>query len=230
MQGELVLDSHTSTIQARTLEKRLPLPLKYASPGRVYRNEAVDSTSTLMADYFGRLSLTQAALPSGSIRGLREVTSVDMPRREAHFFIRVRPGKYRGAVKWMPAHVAVAGRAGHRLELGQAEHGAMLEIEAHHETEQGCIVTLAMNELLDQYDATWAQARLGLEQQLFRRLPSNHVKDVIDQDDIESFGNVGERAAANGGVRLLTQPLTRVIVHHLGRIDGERLQTRIEPA
>jgi phenylalanyl-tRNA synthetase alpha chain len=48
VQGELVLRSHTSTIQARTLEKRLPLPLKYASPGRVYRNEAVDATHLAM--------------------------------------------------------------------------------------------------------------------------------------------------------------------------------------
>jgi phenylalanyl-tRNA synthetase alpha chain len=48
VQGELLLRSHTSTIQARTLEKRLPLPLKYASPGRVYRNEAVDATHLAM--------------------------------------------------------------------------------------------------------------------------------------------------------------------------------------
>jgi phenylalanyl-tRNA synthetase alpha chain len=48
VQGDLVLRSHTSTIQARTLEKRLPLPLKYASPGRVYRNEAVDATHLAM--------------------------------------------------------------------------------------------------------------------------------------------------------------------------------------
>src|SRR5690349_6085057 len=48
VQGDLVLRSHTSTIQARTLEKRLPLPLKHASPGRVYRNEAVDATHLAM--------------------------------------------------------------------------------------------------------------------------------------------------------------------------------------
>ncbi len=48
VQGEQVLRSHTSTIQARTLERRLPLPLKFASPGRVYRNEAVDATHLAM--------------------------------------------------------------------------------------------------------------------------------------------------------------------------------------
>ena len=48
VQGDMVLRSHTSTIQARTLEKRLPLPLKYATPGRAYRNEAVDNTHLAM--------------------------------------------------------------------------------------------------------------------------------------------------------------------------------------
>jgi len=48
VQGGLVLRSHTSTIQARTLEKHPPLPLKVAAPGRVYRNEAVDATHLAM--------------------------------------------------------------------------------------------------------------------------------------------------------------------------------------
>jgi phenylalanyl-tRNA synthetase alpha chain len=48
VQGGLVLRSHTSTIQARTLEQRPPLPLKIAAPGRVYRNEAVDATHLAM--------------------------------------------------------------------------------------------------------------------------------------------------------------------------------------
>jgi len=48
VQGDLVLRSHTSTIQARTLEKRPELPIKLAAPGRVYRNEAVDATHLAM--------------------------------------------------------------------------------------------------------------------------------------------------------------------------------------
>jgi phenylalanyl-tRNA synthetase alpha chain len=48
VQGDLVLRSHTSTIQARTLEQGLPLPLKLAAAGRVYRNEAVDATHLAM--------------------------------------------------------------------------------------------------------------------------------------------------------------------------------------
>jgi phenylalanyl-tRNA synthetase alpha chain len=42
--GGLLLRSHTTTVQARTLERRPPLPIKIASAGRVYRNEAVDAT------------------------------------------------------------------------------------------------------------------------------------------------------------------------------------------
>ena len=42
--GGLLLRSHTTPVQARTLEQRPPLPIKIASAGRVYRNEAVDAT------------------------------------------------------------------------------------------------------------------------------------------------------------------------------------------
>ncbi len=48
-QGEsLLLRSHTTTVQARILESRPALPIKVASAGRVYRNEAVDATHTAM--------------------------------------------------------------------------------------------------------------------------------------------------------------------------------------
>lgn len=42
--GELLLRSHTSTVQVRVLERQKELPIRIASPGRVYRNEAVDAT------------------------------------------------------------------------------------------------------------------------------------------------------------------------------------------
>ena len=48
VEGGLVLRSHTTPIQARTLEARPPLPIKVASAGRVYRNEAVDATHLAM--------------------------------------------------------------------------------------------------------------------------------------------------------------------------------------
>lgn len=46
--GGLVLRSHTTSVQARVLEQRPPLPIKVASAGRVYRNEAVDATHLAM--------------------------------------------------------------------------------------------------------------------------------------------------------------------------------------
>ena len=46
--GDLVLRSHTTPVQARVLEQRPPLPIKVASAGRVYRNEAVDATHLAM--------------------------------------------------------------------------------------------------------------------------------------------------------------------------------------
>jgi phenylalanyl-tRNA synthetase alpha chain len=46
--GGLVLRSHTTPVQARVLEKRPPTPIRVASAGRVYRNEAVDATHLAM--------------------------------------------------------------------------------------------------------------------------------------------------------------------------------------
>ncbi|HMV66528.1 MAG TPA: phenylalanine--tRNA ligase subunit alpha [Myxococcota bacterium] len=50
--GGLLLRSHTTTVQARVLESRPPLPIRVASPGRVYRNEAVDATHLAMFHQF----------------------------------------------------------------------------------------------------------------------------------------------------------------------------------
>ncbi len=44
LDNQLLLRSHTSTVQIRVLENEKELPIKIASPGRVYRNEAVDAT------------------------------------------------------------------------------------------------------------------------------------------------------------------------------------------
>ncbi|TDE57740.1 phenylalanine--tRNA ligase subunit alpha [Nonomuraea mesophila] len=48
LDGNLVLRSHTTTVQARVLAERPELPIKVASAGRVYRNEAVDATHMAM--------------------------------------------------------------------------------------------------------------------------------------------------------------------------------------
>ncbi len=46
--GGFLLRSHTTSVQARTLEARGDLPIRIASAGRVYRNEAVDATHLAM--------------------------------------------------------------------------------------------------------------------------------------------------------------------------------------
>jgi phenylalanyl-tRNA synthetase alpha chain len=50
--GGLLLRSHTTTVQARVLEKSPSLPFRVASMGRVYRNEAVDATHLAMFHQF----------------------------------------------------------------------------------------------------------------------------------------------------------------------------------
>lgn len=46
--NSLLLRSHTTTVQARVLGERRAPPIKIASAGRVYRNEAVDATHLAM--------------------------------------------------------------------------------------------------------------------------------------------------------------------------------------
>lgn len=46
--GGYLLRTHTTSVQARTLAARPSLPLRIASAGRVYRNEAVDATHLAM--------------------------------------------------------------------------------------------------------------------------------------------------------------------------------------
>ena len=48
VEGNRLLRSHTTTVQARVLEEGRALPIKIASAGRVYRNEAVDNTHLAM--------------------------------------------------------------------------------------------------------------------------------------------------------------------------------------
>ena len=50
--NRLLLRSHTTTVQTRVLQRRPPLPLRVASAGRVYRNEAVDATHLAMFHQF----------------------------------------------------------------------------------------------------------------------------------------------------------------------------------
>ena len=50
--GGLLLRSHTTTVQARVLKKKPPLPVRVYSHGRAYRNEAVDASHTAMFHQF----------------------------------------------------------------------------------------------------------------------------------------------------------------------------------
>jgi phenylalanyl-tRNA synthetase alpha chain len=50
--GGWLLRSHTTTVQARTLESKPKLPIRIACMGRVYRNEAVDASHLAMFHQF----------------------------------------------------------------------------------------------------------------------------------------------------------------------------------
>ncbi len=52
VRGGWLLRSHTTTVQARTLEARKELPIRIACMGRVYRNEAVDASHLAMFHQF----------------------------------------------------------------------------------------------------------------------------------------------------------------------------------
>jgi phenylalanyl-tRNA synthetase alpha chain len=43
----LLLRTHTSSVQIRQLEKRKP-PLRIVAPGRVYRRDAIDATHSMV--------------------------------------------------------------------------------------------------------------------------------------------------------------------------------------
>jgi phenylalanyl-tRNA synthetase alpha chain len=63
-----LLRSHTTTVQARVLEKRPPLPIKVVAAGRVYRNEAVDATHLAMFHQFEGIWVEEG-LTYGDLKG-----------------------------------------------------------------------------------------------------------------------------------------------------------------
>jgi phenylalanyl-tRNA synthetase alpha chain len=67
--GGLLLRSHTTTIQARVLEQKPALPIRIASSGRVYRNEAVDATHLAMFHQFEGLWIDKG-LTFAHLKGL----------------------------------------------------------------------------------------------------------------------------------------------------------------
>jgi phenylalanyl-tRNA synthetase alpha chain len=63
-----LLRSHTTTVQARVLEQRPPLPIKVVAAGRVYRNEAVDATHLAMFHQFEGIWVEEG-LTFGDLKG-----------------------------------------------------------------------------------------------------------------------------------------------------------------
>lgn len=66
---KVVLRTHTTSVQARVLQSRPELPIRIASAGRVYRNEAVDATHLAMFHQFEALWV-DAGLTFAHLKGI----------------------------------------------------------------------------------------------------------------------------------------------------------------
>ena len=66
--NQMLLRSHTTTVQARVLEQHPPLPIKVVAAGRVYRNEAVDATHLAMFHQFEGIWVEEG-LTYGDLKG-----------------------------------------------------------------------------------------------------------------------------------------------------------------
>lgn len=66
--NSMLLRSHTTTVQARVLQKKPPLPIKVVAAGRVYRNEAVDATHLAMFHQFEGIWVEEG-LTYGDLKG-----------------------------------------------------------------------------------------------------------------------------------------------------------------
>ena len=66
--NNLLLRSHTTTVQARVLEQHPPLPIKLVAAGRTYRNEAVDPTHLAMFHQFEGIWIEEG-LTFGDLKG-----------------------------------------------------------------------------------------------------------------------------------------------------------------
>ena len=91
VENNLVLRSHTTPVQARVLHERRPLPIKVASAGRVYRNEAVDATHLAM---FHQLEgfWVDRGISFAHLRGIIELVARALYGQERRF--RLKPKFY----------------------------------------------------------------------------------------------------------------------------------------
>lgn len=86
-----LLRSHTTTVQARVLERKPPLPIKVVAAGRVYRNEAVDATHLAMFHQFEGIWVEEG-LTCGDLKGT--LTEIARSIYGAEHVFRFKPKYY----------------------------------------------------------------------------------------------------------------------------------------
>lgn len=89
--GGRLLRSHTTSVQARVLQERRPPPIKVASAGRVYRNEATDATHLPMFHQLEGFWL-EPGLTLRHLKGILEFVGTALYGPEAVF--RIKPKFY----------------------------------------------------------------------------------------------------------------------------------------
>lgn len=89
--GGLLLRSHTTSVQARILEQRRPPPIKVASAGRVYRNEATDATHLPMFHQLEGFWL-EKGLSFAHLRGILDFVAHEVFGSDGVF--RIKPKFY----------------------------------------------------------------------------------------------------------------------------------------
>jgi phenylalanyl-tRNA synthetase alpha chain len=87
---DLVLRTHTSPVQIRTMEGRKP-PLRIAVPGRVFRRDAVDATHSPMFHQMEGLVVDEG-IQFGDLKGTLEVFFKELFSEETR--IRLRPSYF----------------------------------------------------------------------------------------------------------------------------------------
>ena len=89
--GGLLLRSHTTSVQARVLQQRRSPPIKVASAGRVYRNEATDATHLPMFHQLEGFWL-EKGLSFAHLRGILDFVGHEIFGQEGVF--RIKPKFY----------------------------------------------------------------------------------------------------------------------------------------
>lgn len=87
---DLVLRTHTSPVQIRTMEQRKP-PLRIAVPGRVFRRDAVDATHSPMFHQMEGLVVDEG-IQFGDLKGTLEVFFKELFSEDTR--IRLRPSYF----------------------------------------------------------------------------------------------------------------------------------------